>query len=870
MSDLVKAFIDTESEIQSSLNQLGFTKDNDDNNNVSGSHEEILSSLEDGDKTLAMTSGPSPRPALGAAGGGGALQLGEGGGDFCDDGPDLITSFLISGGTDGSPDSTTVNIDDDVVLGASRRLRAAVDRILHLLKNVAALQYEASGGRSSADSSVQTVIGPNGECSNCERKKETIRKMEKEFLNAERTNRVLQEELNSKHLQLSALKSRIDNTSILDAQTLKDKNEELKRQLRERESLITRLRETVDAMQSGSSFTKNITPQSRLSIEVGRDATASLSLLEEPDSVFFKSHDLYDLKEDDFGSLSPVKLDDIIADRKRKMVHISCAEGGDGKRDSDDSRSISSNAELASLFQKIIDEKNQEIDLLRQQMKLAQDMIATAFPNQTTDHDLLDVDLIEALVESHLKKKSTVNVKTSTSGLTGLDLIPEAGGPKSPDSAVPSAASDSGSVSSSCINEGNETSFFTVEQLDGRLNQLYSVVENLMRTNNRIQNQQQQLKRDKEEAEKKYTELLKSTQTSRSHIERLESDNKSLRETLSKNEQHRQDLKKKTDAEMNHQISLLQSSVRVKDEEIESLQERIHSLIHRLDIVNEEVQRQKVVEKKEEEELKTQIRQLKCYSNEQQKQISGYETRVQSLLTKIEELKLELDTSSLNERKIKDLEFQLKTANDIIAIKKGKISQLMDTLTKMSQHNTVLANSPATALQMKVLVKKLKKAQHEKRALIFQKNYLANVLSGFQVTERATLALLGSMNCEIAPDSCMVLSPLRRFKSAVFAVMSIRRMKLLVQKWSFRTSQTSVKAVNDSPSYQRKTSLSSSTSSSSSSSFKDTRQLRAKSLEKHQQRTNESMEDFMARLREIHETLGLNHSLSEPDGFSFK
>lgn len=112
LSDLVKTFIDTEHDIQRHLNDMGIE------NRVSNK-EELLQSFvslnEDFAERLSETN------------------------DLCEDGPDL------------SPNSTNLyftpplgqnEAEEDVVLGASRRLRTAVDRVLKLLSDIVSTHSE--------------------------------------------------------------------------------------------------------------------------------------------------------------------------------------------------------------------------------------------------------------------------------------------------------------------------------------------------------------------------------------------------------------------------------------------------------------------------------------------------------------------------------------------------------------------------------------------------------------------------------------------------------------------------------------------------------------------------------------------------------
>lgn len=118
LSDLVKTFLDTENDIQSQLEQLGFG---------SGENREEGLSLQGfpsfGEDTIER------------------LSQGEST-ELCEDGPDLTPSSNLIYVTPPSSFNVSQNVEDDVVLGASRRLRSAVDRILKLLNEIVVAHQE--------------------------------------------------------------------------------------------------------------------------------------------------------------------------------------------------------------------------------------------------------------------------------------------------------------------------------------------------------------------------------------------------------------------------------------------------------------------------------------------------------------------------------------------------------------------------------------------------------------------------------------------------------------------------------------------------------------------------------------------------------
>jgi hypothetical protein len=114
----VKTFLDTEHDIQKQLEEMGIETNGTNKDDIL---QGFTSLGEDNMERLSETN------------------------DLCEDGPDLTPSsnllYLTPNSTYISGQSE-VEVEDDVVLGASRRLRAAVDRILKLLSEIVAAHQE--------------------------------------------------------------------------------------------------------------------------------------------------------------------------------------------------------------------------------------------------------------------------------------------------------------------------------------------------------------------------------------------------------------------------------------------------------------------------------------------------------------------------------------------------------------------------------------------------------------------------------------------------------------------------------------------------------------------------------------------------------
>jgi hypothetical protein len=829
LADLVKAFIDTESEIQSSLAKLGFPNNirsssgDDFNNNDNQEHdslsrEEILSSLEQSledalvnDRSqshqlsptsnhqsknmlsnptvnqINSTSSPTHSPQQQSS----PSNVADG---FQEDGDELITnqgdaSLFHSIVGEQVPDLSNLNISDDVVLGASRRLRSAVSRILALLRNVAELQYGPS--RSGCNSAASSVDLPsNGRhCTECDKLRRHVSKMEHELEDIQLDNRLLKEKVNEQHCQLSKMKVAIDNTNVLEAQSLKAKNDELKCELMQAKMMLEHIKESQEShVSKGREFSSRLEESYSLDCpdtETARRAPVGSPMESFRENNFYKSEDLLNLDELDSMSLKDGEEGREVARRPMDddTVYPGFKEG--------DVANAALEGEVTSPLKKALDAKDAEIKLLRSQMKLAQDMLASAFPNLVQPSEdsqvVLDVDLLENLVESHLNRVVKSSAVAGELSIIQGDVDDEA-------LASPSGSSTRGQVDNASVVSSydglDNTSFMEVQKMDEKMNKLYSMVETLLSSNKQLQKQIDTYHSSKMSLEKLRKDAVKEADNLKAKVKELETENFSIKMDLQKSRSDLQQMKKEVD-DKEQEIHVHQSTVRIKDEEIDSMQIRIDTLLQRIDTLMDDKERRKMMERKEETEWTAQINQLKNNNNQQHQEIQNYQAKVAFLLSKIEQLEMEVENVGYKDQRIKELELKVKTSEQVIVSKKEKIKQLFDSLTKMSTQAPLFQpkchSSPLyTKDDVANLNFQIRKLQHDKRCLVFQKNYLVNVLCGFQLTEKATFSILNSLNYPVKRDSCVVVSPLKKFRTVVFAVIAIRRMKLLVERWSFK------------------------------------------------------------------------------------
>ncbi|CAN7997228.1 unnamed protein product [Ixodes hexagonus] len=120
LSDLVKTYVDTEQDIQDALAQLG------------------LSRVDSPDSTAVLDEEYSSLGAVSSQTHGSKEDFAEGFlSELCEDGPDLTPRTWDMFASAIGMQETAEMEGEDVVLGASRRLRTAVDRVLKLLGEVA-------------------------------------------------------------------------------------------------------------------------------------------------------------------------------------------------------------------------------------------------------------------------------------------------------------------------------------------------------------------------------------------------------------------------------------------------------------------------------------------------------------------------------------------------------------------------------------------------------------------------------------------------------------------------------------------------------------------------------------------------------------
>lgn len=345
----------------------------------------------------------------------------------------------------------------------------------------------------------------------------------------------------------------------------------------------------------------------------------------------------------------------------------------------------------------------------------------------------------------------------------------------------------------------------------------------------------------------------------------------------------------KENNEMKTKLSSLNAILMSLNEQIEEKNRKSIELITRVDALSNKlkcVESEKVKYFRDNDEMKSKlsrfdqlIHELKCQISDEQikslrfiEEIDSLKTRLRLLESEKERLlrensclkaKLVSNEEVLNllKQQLEERNKKIKNLNEIIDKLKTNFLKSESEFNKKENKKLLgsakLEAPPMTATEdddrensVNKLLWKLKRVISHKNALVHQKKYLLHVLGGFQLTERATLALLANMNVtgnafqssqpsadslffSVEDETPSPKSGKSRFRSAVYALIAVSRMKYLVRKWRAK-SHSKVKTV--------------------------TKTVSANSLgTTAEQQTDSTLQEFVNRLQRLHDTLGLRN-----------
>ncbi|KYN07669.1 Pericentrin [Cyphomyrmex costatus] len=274
---------------------------------------------------------------------------------------------------------------------------------------------------------------------------------------------------------------------------------------------------------------------------------------------------------------------------------------------------------------------------------------------------------------------------------------------------------------------------------------------------------------------------------------------------------------------------ILETDLRRTAEELKAREEHCNYLQEQVKMLTENMkQGQQKAELDEIKELRREIKdareiriELEADINRAKMELKESSTRelklariVDSLKERESELNMRLAISKEKERKFKDL---IENAKDVPTNFLQKIKELSETIEKYAIENSnledkigrVRADRELSMQRVKLLegqVKKLKNTQtlsqqtipierlqnfygkylrveSRRKALAYQKKYLLCIVGSYQYCEENTLCVLAQLTQDQRSYARLSRNRKVRFRIAVFAIISIHRMKWLIQRW---------------------------------------------------------------------------------------
>jgi hypothetical protein len=342
------------------------------------------------------------------------------------------------------------------------------------------------------------------------------------------------------------------------------------------------------------------------------------------------------------------------------------------------------------------------------------------------------------------------------------------------------------------------------------------------------------VKKEKDGLEKQFTELKATTSLLKSELEKMQNS--------------------RSNQELNKQVIL------DHQQKLRSSEDRIDSLVKTMSAIRAEAQ----AKASKCSELNDALADKRHKVQELEKRLSLVFEEKERLQEIVFDLEHRLDANIQNSRRSSS-----SSGHQVLKVNGGD--------NRVYQTNTAIVS----AYEEEELLKRLRKCVHQKRALIYQKKYLLNVLGGFQLTEKATLAAIANMNVTLDDDANSTSpTPKSRFKSAVLVTMALSRMKMLVKRWNGPGLRaTAAPPANMmSPSRQANVHRSKTMYASPSSANRQLNGLNYSpsassvasssshmSFDRKSSETNASLTEYVTRLNRLHKTLGIRAAVA-PNG----
>ncbi|XP_017483625.1 PREDICTED: putative uncharacterized protein MYH16 [Rhagoletis zephyria] len=895
LSDLVKTFLDTENDIQKQLEALGLEN---------GSTRAEDSGL------IGFTSLDDERIS----------DLTFDG--LCDDGPDLTTPSSMIYSTNHSlnnGNNTTNDIEDDVVLGASRRLRLGVERVLKILNEVVShhsqtdikgllkekedlaneLQEEVQRRDQltrqllDKESALHRMEGEKralverttdygevkAERDQLKLKLEEYERDRKKFINdhkrfeAEknsfnqglpqlqqklmREKEALNRDINQLQQEKMNLTRKIDSLTA-EVETLKTEKEQI---VEVKNAEIEELFSQIEAFEKNHSSLKRFMEEQTQERECEREeftkeVTSLKEKIKEKEKTETKckanirslENQLTFLNEDKV--MRDEQFEEMAANLKEANLKATERSLALRQLETDLERSSQVEVELRQRLKELsrMDDKirllNTQVDgLLERNSQLKEELRQTEQVAGKLEEIKAKMEAVEGILHEKQKENEMLHQEINDNHMKYSELKVKL-------------------ESSVDVHEFRKV----VTELQGKLQaekrDTESVTVKLEQANRHVGELEEKLDAYRKEI-KSYKDLLKSHELDSKHLSKA-------------TDKQGGELRAKYDAalvevnQLQTRLANKEKSMAVLEQNIDRLKAKMGSLSQEKDLYLEklqsadESQSRVVLYEKNLEKLRLQN---KISSD----RVTYLQMEIKSLQEKIGILERENDYLKVENQKLHKLRAEVVSA--AMSESEDNVDSLSVSMNPNINSNLYLNGLdkiPNSISSNNLLMLKVRRLLSQKGALIYQKNYLIHLLNGFQITENATLALLSNLNH--SKDVEEIDSKMRgkqRFRSAVYALIALSRMKYMVNVWQCRKRQLMVsktahamsnnlqnlpvppkKLLNSSSGSNSVRSTSSSSASSSPVHFSKRTSMPSQ--------ISSTMKDYVDRLHVVHETLGLH------------
>nr|XP_027200506.1 A-kinase anchor protein 9-like isoform X3 [Dermatophagoides pteronyssinus] len=1002
LSDLVKTFLDTEQDIQKQLETLGLESVK--NGQFNSSSSMIMKnghcddsfggfpSLDhDQSERLLMSTTNSEIVTFDL---------------LCEDGPDLTTpsdliynsnnplSYSTNTTITGSGSKSLMNgqsndIEDDVVLGASRRLRLAVERVLKILSNTMDQQKQDYNELQQQKNELQIEF--QEECKRSDQLTRQLMEKEQTVKILENEKKLLNDQLidyNEIRLQQQCLREKLDEFEHERDRFINDnKRFEMERksfdkglpQLHQNKELLneneTLSRDIRDLQQEKKNLLSRI---NHLTGDLESIRSEKEMIVENKNIEFEELQSQLDAKEKNLCSLKRF-IDEQTQEREmerdefnKELVTLKDKLKEREKLENKLRSQLRTAENQLTIMNDDCKQRDEQIDELNRMIKdLNQKLSESNSSKQHLEMEIERNNQCEKNLRSRLKKLSTIlQIRLNDEAdwnevLTALDqFIMTKSSVSSP---VKVFGLRKPKINTTDTNDLDNSIFTTIKLMDDRIVDLNTNIESLQLTNDQMKNDLQtkielikgleQLKPKIEYLEKNIQELNKTNdllqqEINTSHIKcsqlkvkldssvdiqefrkvvqelqtklieekqqtesitvKLEQSNRHVNELTEKLDAYKKEIRsfkellkshdhcngnnvnvdnKKTTfdhhqrnskdltfemAKLNDQLEIkdktilmLENNIEIFKTKFETMQQERDCYHDRLKCLDDSRNKITIYEKN--------IEKLRLQNKISMDKITYLELEIQNLRKKIELLEKENCELKIDNQKL------LRQKQDMLTAAADYVDLVAEQDLAISTTNTVTINNNNNQ-QMNgldrinsissnnLLMLKVRRLLTQKGALIYQKNYLIHVLNSYQRTENDTLALLANFNnSKESDEDDNRMHGKSRFRSIVYALIALSRMRFMVNIWQCRKRQflfhktaNSIAALQNVPLPPRQTtkdgkSLNSSSSSASSSVNTSPSRLHLINIKQgnHHPVINSTLKDYVDRLHVVHETLGL-------------